>query len=66
MSLNEEKIEKIEETKETEKIHHDNSSYCFENHTCINCKHKKALFSEEVCSICIGIRGHDKLCKWEH
>ena len=49
----------------TEEIYHDNSSYCFENHKCTNCKYKKTLFGKEPCITCVGIHIRDKKCKWE-
>ncbi len=54
MSLNEEKIYH-------DKIYHDNNSYCFMNHTCIDCEHENTLFDEEPCNLCV----HNKLCKWK-
>lgn len=47
-------------------VQHDNDSYCFEYHTCIDCEHKRSLFGEEPCNICMGIhQKHDRQCKWK-
>ncbi len=59
MSLDEGKIRKIEKTQ------HDNDSYCFENHTCIDCEYEKTYFDEDQCVVCIEKSKNNRICKWK-
>ncbi len=45
----------------TENVKHDNDSYCFKNHICINCEYEKILSDEEPCDSCIMYED----CKWK-
>ena len=49
-----------------EKVKHDNDSYCFVNHNCINCAYEKIDYDKDPCIVCIGTSKHNRLCKWEH